>query len=194
MNLVNSPDIPIILDRPALMLCGGISGCDNWQSEFVDMLRAEYGSVVNPRREVWDEQYTTDQYAWEWNMSRLVDAMVFWFPADVSEMSISLMALGTHLARPVKLFVGYGSGYVHADAVDTFISRARSDVAIQIGLDSLKSEVLDFVKTAEIKASVAETVERGERNRVADELRHFADRIDEANKMDRVPSLISWMR
>lgn len=137
-NYVKSPG-----DPPALFLAGGITGCEDWQSDARDLLNASEAPVVilNPRRadfDVTDPAAGPQQIAWEYRHLRLADVIMFWFPAcdpAVTTQPIALFELGGALERTgTRLAVGVDPGYPRLVDVIEQCRLARPTLPVYVSL------------------------------------------------------------
>jgi hypothetical protein len=83
-------------NRKSLFVAGGISGCPDWQKEYVEMLRPLDIAVFNPRRANWkglDPAETERQVIWEHTHLAKADVISFWFCAETLN-PIALYELG----------------------------------------------------------------------------------------------------
>ena len=124
-----------VAKRKSIFLAGGITGCDDWQSDLIFELENlndsglfDLGGLVifNPRRENFDTMNsatTIEQIKWEHKCLEKCDICSFFFPASESVQPITLYELGKYL-RKYNSVVGIQEGYKRAE-----------DVKIQLALD-----------------------------------------------------------
>lgn len=65
-----------------VFLAGGISGCEDWQSKLVSLLKDIDNLVlINPRRENFDKNLisTEEQVTWEYQAIKKSPGIIFWF-------------------------------------------------------------------------------------------------------------------
>lgn len=121
--------------RKSIFLAGGITGCDDWQTDLVCELQNlndsglfDLGGLVifNPRRDnfdVMDMEVKIEQIRWEHKCLEKCDICSFFFPASESVQPITLYELGRHLGDHTSV-VSIQEGYKRAE-----------DVKIQLALD-----------------------------------------------------------
>lgn len=124
-----------VAKRKSIFLAGGITGCDDWQTDLIGELQSlndsglfDLGGLVifNPRRDnfdVMDMEATIEQIKWEHKCLEKCDICSFFFPASESVQPITLYELGRHL-REHHSVVSIQEGYKRAE-----------DVKIQLTLD-----------------------------------------------------------
>ena len=124
-----------VAKRKSIFLAGGITGCDDWQTDLVCELQNlndsglfDLGGLVifNPRRDnfdVMDMATTIEQIKWEHKCLEKCDICSFFFPASESVQPITLYELGRHLGDHTSV-VSIQEGYKRAE-----------DVKIQLALD-----------------------------------------------------------
>ena len=142
---------------PYVFMCGGITGCANWQQEFIQLMEStKNGILLNPRRanfDVNDPNAAREQITWEfdglWNAA---DIYIFWFTKDTIQ-PIVLFELGARLAGykfgldtldlRMPIIIGIEPGY--AREADVRIQSELVDPLIPI-VTTLE-EVSTFTKT-----------------------------------------------
>jgi hypothetical protein len=136
-----------------LFLAGGISGCPDWQSEAVAMLRDTPGlTVLDPRRAAFDHTdpaVATEQITWEHTHLHRADVVLFWFAAGGSVQPITLYELGVHVTRGIPLAVGADPGYPRRLDVEVQLALARPGLTVH---DTLA----DTVAAAEVLSSAGQ--------------------------------------
>jgi hypothetical protein len=119
MDCIQCPDEISIDDpeaiAPVVFLAGGITGCPDWQSDLINLLRGEDIVVLNPRRDNWpinDPSASEEQIKWEFNNFFNADIISFWFPKETL-CPITLYELGwVSGCEPVfDLAIGIEPGY-----------------------------------------------------------------------------------
>lgn len=129
MRIVTAPDYESYEHDKTIFIAGGISGCPDWQKEFLECLGFYDPELVcyNPRRSyfnVEDSSVSTDQIAWERNYLDKADAIVFWFPEETL-CPITLFELGVAIGRGDKeIFVGCHPNYTRKFDVETQLDLA----------------------------------------------------------------------
>lgn len=135
-----SPDIKVFL-------AGGITGCPDWQKEFVGIMERELPKelsdktiLMNPRREnfpIEDPNAAKEQIEWEYDQLNSSDAIIYWFCKDTLN-PIVLYELGFQLGKRMArraltmpaLLIGVEEGYERAQDVE--IQTALVDDRISI--------------------------------------------------------------
>ena len=157
-----------VAKRKSIFLAGGITGCDDWQSDLIEELRnldadglVDLGGLVifNPRRDnfdVMDMGVKIEQIRWEHKCLEKCDICSFFFPASESVQPITLYELGRHLGDHTSV-VGVQEGYKRAE-----------DVKIQLALDGNICSIYSSYEEAirEHARTLAITYENVRRNRV----------------------------
>lgn len=121
MNYCEAPNHPNKLDqRPWLFLAGGITNCRDWQSELIELLIQNKGTIFNPRRKefsVHNPKAAEEQIKWEYEYLWQADIISFWFSKETLN-PIVLYELGAHLVRikskqagPPMIIIGIEDGY-----------------------------------------------------------------------------------
>lgn len=157
-----------VAKKKSIFLAGGITGCDDWQSDMIEELQDLDNSglfdlrglvIFNPRRDnfdVMDMEVKIEQIRWEHKCLEECDICSFFFPASQSVQPITLYELGKHMNKQISV-VGIQNGYLRAE-----------DVKIQLALDGNCCAIYDGYKEAirEHARSLAITYENVRRNRV----------------------------
>lgn len=113
MNYLEAP-AKLIVDSDAIFLAGGISGCPDWQSEAISVLRDTPYTVLNPRRRKFpagDHATMAEQVAWEYKGLRMATVIAFWFH-ECEVQPIALYELGAAIALRKMISVGAHSAYI----------------------------------------------------------------------------------
>lgn len=104
-----SPPAPVPADapRPWLFLGGSIDlgEAEDWQTRVIASLGVRAGTILNPRREDWDESWVEDtqaepfrtQVLWELEHLARADRILIYF-APESKAPVSLIEFGLHAA------------------------------------------------------------------------------------------------
>lgn len=140
-----------------LFLGGGISGCRDWQTDMVELLKGTELGVVNPRRDDFDASDPTmseKQIEWEFRHLRMCQWKLFWFapetlcPITLFEYGYWLAGhAGAHLAAkglPIKLFVG-----VHPEYARKFDVEKQTALHNQRLIESEAEGVVEIVHSIE---------------------------------------------
>lgn len=154
--------------RKSIFLAGGITGCDDWQSDLVEELQDLDDSglfdlrglvIFNPRRDdfdVMDMTVKVEQIKWEHKCLEKCDICSFFFPASESVQPITLYELGKY-SRDHLSVVSIQEGYKRAE-----------DVKIQLALDGNFGAIYRSYDEAirEHARSLAITYDNMRRNRI----------------------------
>jgi hypothetical protein len=100
-------------DDVSLFLAGGITGCEDWQSEMVALLGETPLVILNPRRKHFPidaPRAAEQQITWEYRWLEEATAIAFWFPCETL-CPIALFEYGKWLVRRKPLFVGTHPAY-----------------------------------------------------------------------------------
>lgn len=86
MKYIEAPNQIDVPGGPFLFLAGGITGCYDWQSQAVDLIKVSGVdvTVLNPRREnfpIDNPSAAYEQILWEHDALRIADVILFWFTA-----------------------------------------------------------------------------------------------------------------
>jgi hypothetical protein len=132
-----------------LFLAGGITNCEWWQTELIELIKgADILTVYNPRRKnfpIHDPHAAEEQITWEHNHMVNSDMISFWFSKG-SLNPIVLLELGKYcLATKKKVFVGIDPGYERTQDVVIQTKLSRPDVRIVYSLVDLASQILQSV-------------------------------------------------
>lgn len=142
MKYVEAP----IIDRepaPSVFLAGGISGCPDWQKEFVDKIRDTDLTVYNPRRAnfpMGDKEEGRKQIKWEAEYLDEAWCIIFWFPMETI-CPIVLFELGSWSMTDKPICVGIHPDYSRRFDVETQLEIRRPDVSTVYDLDSLADQL-----------------------------------------------------
>ena len=116
---------------PSVFLAGGITNCEDWQSEVIKQLSNTNLLLYNPRREVYSATNSEEQIKWEFEKLRQAHAVVFWFSKETL-CPITLFEYGKYLGRNTKpLFVACDRQYKRRE--DVIIQTALEDDRIVVG-------------------------------------------------------------
>lgn len=131
-QIIEAPSEKLPIYKDELFLGGGISGCIDWQTEFLKHFTEYELTIYNPRRSAFDlsdPKESEIQIAWEYERLRSSKFIVFWFPHETL-CPITLLELGAALERHWhRLIIGCHPDY-----------KRKFDVAIQTHLSSPTSE------------------------------------------------------
>lgn len=145
MQYIECPNLEPFVYK-SVFLAGGITGCENWQSKVVELMRREQLTILNPRRKnfpVDDPKAAPQQIYWEYLMMKQADTILFWFPKETL-CPITLYELGTWTRTNKPIFIGVDPDY-----------KRKIDVEIQTRLvkgndfeifDSMERLVREFIR------------------------------------------------
>jgi hypothetical protein len=128
----------------SVYLAGGITGCPDWQSEMVRLLKNEYITILNPRRKifsVYDQNTIHEQIYWEYLMLRQADLISFYFPKETL-CPIVLFELGSWLNTNKPIVIGIDPNYKRKLDVEIQTRLVRQDLKICYTLDELGGQIL----------------------------------------------------
>lgn len=121
MKHIKCPDSLSVLDldRETVFLAGGISGCPDWQSEFVEMMKKvrNFFVFINPRRDNFDTsnpEMTEEQIAWEFFHLKHAKQAIFWFPKETL-CPITLFEYGKWVMTGKPFIVGCHPEYARKE-------------------------------------------------------------------------------
>lgn len=130
-------------NRNSLFVAGGISGCPDWQKEYVEMLRPLDIAVFNPRRSNWkglDPSETERQIMWEHSHLAKANVISFWFCAETLN-PITLYELGFWMNSDKPIVIGSHIQYQRVADVVIQTKLARPDIKVVYSIKSLAEEV-----------------------------------------------------
>ena len=133
----------------SLFLAGGITGCGNWQLDFVKMLENENLVLINPRRKVFPKDnpdIEDEQIPWEYNHILRASAVSFWFPNETL-CPITLYELGIQNAGKKPTFIGIDPKYARKIDIEIQTRLIRPEVQIVYSLDNLAEQVKAWLRT-----------------------------------------------
>lgn len=152
MNYVEAPNNYDGLERPAVFLAGGISGCPDWQESVRKLLFGPDldlpGTLINPRRAnfpMGDPLAGVRQIEWEYQHLRSADAIMFWFPAETL-CPIALYELGFWAGTDTPLFVGTHPDYQRAFDVAVQTRLVRPGLHVWNRLELVTAELARWIK------------------------------------------------
>ena len=150
MRYVECPEIRLLdRDEHSLFLAGGITGCPDWQSEIVEMLRDSDWMLFNPRRKdfpLTDPTAAAEQIRWEYDHLRNASAILFWFPCEAL-CPIALYELGAWSMTNKPLFVGAHPEYERRRDIEIQTALVRPEVRVMTSLCDLVELVKRYSAT-----------------------------------------------
>lgn len=140
-----------------IFLAGGITGCPDWQQEFIrmssdslnrsiDQGRWDYVSLINPRRKnfpIGDPSASQQQITWERAHIDVADILLFWFPKETL-CPITLFEYGAAIfedwaVRNAEVANGWEPQTIIVGTHPDY--ERRTDIVIQTGLLDAKTVV-----------------------------------------------------
>lgn len=131
-----------------VFLAGGITGCPDWQTEIISMLKDSKNPgliLINPRRkdfDVNDPNASDFQITWEFNHLKQSDIVSFWFPEETL-CPITLYELGVCAALKRNIIVGCHPNYKRIFDVTKQLELLRPEVIIYDSLEMM-ADTIDF--------------------------------------------------
>lgn len=126
----------------ALFIGGGITGCPNWQSDFLDKIKNLNILCLNPRRQDFDvtnPNMEIEQIEWEFQHLQAANAIVFWFPEETL-CPIVLYELGFWINTTKPLIVGCHPNYKRKRDIEIQTRLVRPELRISSSIDELSQE------------------------------------------------------
>ena len=141
----------------SLFLAGGISQCDDWQSEVIKVLKDIEATtmpalknlvIFNPRRSTFDitnKNETVNQIHWEFNCLEHADLFTMFFANSPSPQPICFYELGRNLVRmqqrfpedfDTRILIGVQNGFSRADDVFIQSDLASDKALLRVGVDT----------------------------------------------------------
>ena len=144
MQEIKAPD-PESAKFKSLFIAGGVSGCPDWQKEFIALLGDAAVTVFNPRRDVFPTERVAEevQIRWEFDHLRSAAVISFWFPAESLD-PITLFELGSALERGTPLKIGVHKDYARRSDVEIQVKIRRPEITIAYSLEELADQVEQF--------------------------------------------------
>lgn len=130
----------------SLFLAGGITGCLDWQSELVGLLKNEDLTLLNPRRKnfpINDPNANEAQIKWEYNHLKKATAVSFWFPKETL-CPITLYELGKQSVYNKPLFIGVHPDYKRKSDVEIQTGLIRPKIKIAYSIEDLAKQIRDW--------------------------------------------------
>lgn len=144
---------------PYVFMCGGITGCADWQQEFRKLMEGtNIGTLLNPRQDnfdVTDPDAAKAQITWEFNaLWDAADVYIFWFTKDTIQ-PIVLFELGARLAGAkfgkemdidMPIFIGIEPGYTREQDVRIQTELVDPTIPIVDTLEQLANLTKPFLR------------------------------------------------
>ncbi len=154
MKIVTSPNESNTietLNSPKVFLAGSITGCPDWQSEFLSKLEKDLSScdftIYNPRRSnfVMAPGIEEEQIVWGYKHLKEADCIVFWFSKD-SLGPIVLYELGRWAnSSNKKVFIGVEEGYPRKNDVVIQTELSRPSIEVVFSLENLLEQFESYI-------------------------------------------------
>lgn len=148
MDVCTAPtDCNGAMPEKSLFMAGGISGCPDWQTEFIERLKDNDGLLFNPRRanfDINDPSAAEIQIQWEHYHLRRARAVSFWFPHETL-CPIVLFELGAWSMTDKPIFVGCHPLYKRRYDVVMQLKLSRPKVRVVQSLVELTSQIKRWV-------------------------------------------------
>lgn len=146
MNYIECPEAYNKKEK-SLFIAGGITGCENWQNELVNFLKNEEITLLNPRREEFDQTIKEEeQIEWEFEHLKKAEAVSFWFPEETL-CPITLFELSKQTALNKTIFIGIHPNYKRKNDVIIQTKLARPEVKIVYSLKDLAKQIKDWTNS-----------------------------------------------
>lgn len=140
----------------SLFVAGGITGTSKWQDDFIDLLKDQEVTLVNPRRkdfDISDLDMEEEQITWEHKYLEKADAISFWFPPETL-CPITLFELGAHLQGNKPIFIGIHPEYKRKRDLEIQSRLVDPNIQIVYSLEELADLVKNWVKKRSIATFV----------------------------------------
>ena len=140
MKVITAPETyELSGDETGVFLAGGITDCDNWQSEVIDVLEDHlfYSEPVifNPRREnfpINDKSAARAQIEWEYAALERCGIFSMYFCSGRSDQPICMYELGRNILRMQMRFPSDWQDRIVISVENGY--RRKQDVLIQVDL------------------------------------------------------------
>lgn len=142
MNYIEAPS-EFVGKGAAVFLAGGISDCENWQSQVVRGLEHIDATVLNPRRvsfPVNDNSEHQKQIEWEYRHLRRATLVAFWFPPQTL-CPIALFELGACCGSGKPLILGADPSYGRRFDLEKQIALQRPNTRVANTLQELMDQI-----------------------------------------------------
>jgi hypothetical protein len=143
--VIHKPPIKPQINKPSVVLYGGIQPEPSWQTSLAASLSDLPIDILDPRRDDWDSSWVEDisfpkfkeQVEWEMDYAKIADVIVFYFPFD-AKTPVALLELGLH-AGTGKALVCCPRGFYKRGNVQVVCQRYGIDLVET--LDDLEEKV-----------------------------------------------------
>ena len=147
---IKSPEEYKISADPVIFMGGGITGVDDWQEIFKNLMADDSIVLVNPRQDNYqnDEESAKRQIDWEHRQfNKILESpnggVIFWF-LPPTLCPITLFELGFYL-HSENLFVGCDPNYTRSFDVQEQINLKRPGIEIVDSLENLANQVRRWI-------------------------------------------------
>jgi len=131
-----------------LFLGGGITGCEDWQSEMIELLgHVNDLTIYNPRRlnfPINNPKASEEQITWEYNHLGNADLISFWFSKG-SINPIVLFELGKFIESGKKIFIGIDPDYERRQDVEIQTLLSNPSIEIVYSIKELSDQIINTV-------------------------------------------------
>lgn len=145
--------VDVTQHEKSLFVAGGISGCEQWQKQFISFLKPVSNLVLlNPRRETYDLknlEMSHEQIEWEHRHLEAADGISFWFPYETL-CPITLYELGYWMNSNKQIFIGTHPLYARRFDVVKQTSLSRPNIVVVHSLKELVLQVAAWVNGVDL--------------------------------------------
>ena len=146
MKVVTAPQLIDKVEGPKVFLAGGITGCQEWQDQVIELLKDfDKGVLFNPRRkdfDITDPNASRKQITWEFKALHAMDIFsMFFCNTPKSDQPICFYELGKY----VEMFQDMGKLKDVLIGVESGFKR-EEDVRIQMELIDPKIVIVDSLE------------------------------------------------
>jgi hypothetical protein len=148
MIFVEAPNIPKVENLPSLFLAGGLTGCPDWQSKMVEMLKELDIIIYSPRRKKYpanQPEIAKEQIIWEYEQLRKATIVSFWFCKETL-CPITLYELGNFNMTKKPIVVGMDPEYSRRIDIETQTKLARPEVPFVYSLKDLAKTIIQIFR------------------------------------------------
>jgi len=130
-----------------LFMAGGITGCSDWQSKLIELLKDVPNlTIYNPRRDNFEnagEKEMESQIVWEYEHLQKADIISFWFSKETL-CPITLYELGLH-GNYGNTVIGIDPEYKRKKDIEIQSKLAGREGTVVYSLKDLASEIINMV-------------------------------------------------
>ncbi|MGK0209225.1 MAG: hypothetical protein ACI83O_000495 [Patescibacteria group bacterium] len=142
MEYIECPQ-PLTSENTSIFLAGGITGCEDWQKNIVELLKNQNVTLINPRRanyDFTDPKAEEEQITWEYHMLKRANMILFYFPPETL-CPITLYELGKALMSNRKIFIAVHPGYKRIRDVEFQTRLIKAEIEIVHSLEKLSHQI-----------------------------------------------------